>query len=130
MVKHLKMLLGLFFLATSAIAEGLEDPTRPPVSILPSSLLPAESDAIPVLQSIIQGPEGRYAMINGHMVRLGKRFQSYKLISLQHDRVTLMDPSGKELELVMHSQVRKTLRISKPVADTPLNVSSNLGKQK
>lgn len=79
-----------------ALAEGLPDPTRPPIGIEadPAAVsAPAPSG----LQSIIHRPGGKSAaVINGQYVEQGGRVGDATLARIGEDFVELHSPTGRE----------------------------------
>jgi MSHA biogenesis protein MshK len=92
-LKPLTMLLGA--LSGSALAQGLPDPTRPPV-ILEAE--PAAASTAPSgLQSIIRRPGGKSAaVINGVYVEPGGKVGGATLVRIGEDSVELRSTAGRE----------------------------------
>jgi len=106
--------------ACSAIwGQGLSDPTRPPPAWLAaqakkadglqdaSSALPAaspgvsaagvaEGEAAPRLQSILIGPSGKHAIINGQLVSVGATYKDAKLVEVSPTEVVLLSEHGRQ----------------------------------
>jgi MSHA biogenesis protein MshK len=84
----------LLVLAGWAHAQGLPDPTRPPV------LVEGEATATPApsgLQSIIHRKGGKSAaVINGRYVELGGKVGDATLTRINEDSVELRSASGRE----------------------------------
>ena len=99
--------LGLLALAqfgTSAAAEILADPTRPPAGLVPES---GEAPRRPVLQSIIITPHTRAAVIDDERVQLHGKFRDAEVAKITETEVVLRTASGFET-LRMYPDVDKT----------------------
>lgn len=82
--------------ATTLHAEPLQDPTRPPASLLASSSQPAPEGVSAVqLQSVLLG-KGRTpaAVISGEVVMLGGRFRDGKLVRVTERSAVIRGPQG------------------------------------
>jgi len=66
-------------------ADGLRDPTRPPVPVASHTALAREPD--PVLSAVIGVPGDRVAIFNGQLVRSGGSVGSYTIQSVFEDGV-------------------------------------------
>ena len=109
--------LGLLFAASTsqaALAQPLNDPTRPP-----SATSPQESgEPVPSrLQSVLLSPTRKIAVIDGRAVRLGERVGDATLIAIAPSQVTLQRGARYET-LRMHPAVQKKAptRTAKKVA--------------
>jgi MSHA biogenesis protein MshK len=76
-----------------ALAQQLQDPTRPPSAIGQEAGAIAEG---PVLQSVLIAPDRKVAIISGQSVKLGGQFNGAKLISISETQVVLRN--GTELQ--------------------------------
>ena len=98
--------LGLLFAASTsqaALAQALNDPTRPPSA----SSLQATGEASPSrLQSVLISPARKIAVIDGRAVRLGERVGDATLIAIAPSQVTLQRGARYET-LRMHPAVQK-----------------------
>lgn len=83
------------FMISSASAQSLPDPTRPPrLGQVAGSI---EASTGPVLQSVLLSPGGRsIAIISGQTVRLGEQYGSARLVKITESEVVLR--SGNELQ--------------------------------
>ena len=91
----------LLLCAAAARAQGLNDPTRPPASLLaPSTSGAVAAPSAPQLQSILiaRHPGGRnVAVIDGVMLRRGDRFQGYVLERMSDTEVVLANAKGRQV---------------------------------
>lgn len=82
--------------AGAALAEGLPDPTRPPIGIETDAAAVA-APAASGLQSIIHRPGGKSAaVINGRYVEQGGRVGDATLVRIGEDFVELRSATGRE----------------------------------
>jgi hypothetical protein len=89
--RHTLLLLAL---AGVAHAQGLPDPTRPPVLVEGE---PAATTAPSGLQSIIRRDKGRSAaVINGQYVEVGGKVGDARLERIGEDFVVLRSAGGRE----------------------------------
>lgn len=91
----LSALLGMVITLTihTTQADTLKDPTQPPASLYGSvDTNGAEVAALPVLQSVMIGPQYRAAIINGQKVLLGKKYEGATLIRLNEHEAVLRNP--------------------------------------
>ena len=92
--------------ASTAAAQALRDPTRPPPA--------AGARAVPgriehpawVLQSVLISPERRYAIINDEVVALGGSIAGAELVAVAEERVTLRTQEGLRI-LRLYPDVRR-----------------------
>lgn len=88
---YLNCLLGIAALAgaTSALAQSLPDPTRPPAGLY--HMAPDAIEAgVPQLQSVLIAKGGRQvAVIDGQAVRVGEQFRGARVAQMTQDSVTL-----------------------------------------
>jgi MSHA biogenesis protein MshK len=90
----------------AAWAQALPDPTRPPQQWLDAQAKPAGTpppseqeqvqDAAPQLQSLMVGPAGRYAILNGKIVGVGDVFRDYRVVAIAPTGVVLRSQRGSE----------------------------------
>ncbi len=88
--------LSLLLVALSGIAqaEGVSDPTRPPVGV--DTSVPVAATSGPSLQ-LIRTVEGvRMAIISGQMVKVGDRVSDALVTHIEEDRVVLRGPGGMQ----------------------------------
>lgn len=82
--------------ASTALAESLPDPTRPPIGIDADTAAIA-APAASGLQSIIHRPGGKSAaVINGQYVEQGGRVGDATLVRIGEDFVELRSATGRE----------------------------------
>ncbi|MBX3650435.1 MAG: MSHA biogenesis protein MshK [Burkholderiales bacterium] len=91
--------------ATTASAQGLADPTRPPAALAAAGGAAAAGGG-PVLQSVMLSPGRKMAMISGQMVLLGGRYGSARLVRLTDSEAELKDGS-ETIVLSLYPQVDK-----------------------
>jgi MSHA biogenesis protein MshK len=92
--------LGLLFAASSAGAQTLADPTRPPAAANESSSDPSQQAGASRLQSILISSRRRVAVIDGRAVRIGERVGDALVVAIAPSEVTLQ-----------HGAVRETLKL-------------------
>jgi MSHA biogenesis protein MshK len=99
--------------------ESLADPTRPPPGLLgtPGSN-PVAITAGPVLQSVLEAPDRKAAIISGERVELGGRYGQAKLVRLTDSEALLEGPEGRTL-----------LRLVPGVEKRPAGASTSAVKQ-
>jgi len=75
-------------------ANGLKDPTQPPVLLAANntSIDNQNANSGPVLQSVMISTQFRAAIINGQKVMLGKKYEQATLISVDENQVVLRNP--------------------------------------
>ncbi|HTH45683.1 MAG TPA: hypothetical protein VL528_11435 [Oxalicibacterium sp.] len=78
---------------TSALAQQLQDPTRP-ASALGQDIGGAVEG--PVLQSVLIAPDRKVAIISGQAIALGGQYNGAKLVSVSETQVVLRN--GSELQ--------------------------------
>lgn len=113
------MAMANLLCTASALAEPLKDPTKPPAILNSESSLESETPAVPMLQSIMIGPQTHAAIINGEKVLLGKKYQSATLIKLNEHEAILRYPDMSEQILSMDFAMRK--KLVTPVFNTHSN---------
>lgn len=104
----------LFAAANSAVAQAVQDPTRPPQALI-KPVAGAASTGAPQLQSILvaRGPGGRrVAVIDGNMVRIGDMVGGA--------RVTGMSATSVQLQ---RRGKRETLKMTAPEDDVPAPIA-------
>lgn len=77
----------------SAQSQDLRDPTRPPNLVANGTV---EAIDQPVLQSILIGPDRKFAIINGKTVKLNGKYGDQLLVKLTESEAVLK--RGKELQ--------------------------------
>lgn len=103
--RRLSMLHFLALVCLPAAAQGLVDPTRPPVAAMPQAgggyaveTAPA-GQPVPQLQSILIGSGGRaVAVIDGQTVPLGGKFNGAVLVNVGRNQVELR--RGRKIEVL------------------------------
>lgn len=102
MAKRLMLALGLLA-ASGALAQGLQDPTRPP-SASPSLQTTREEPSR--LQSVLISPGRKLAVIDGRTVMLGERVGDATVIAIAPARV-ILQRGGAYQTLELHPGVDK-----------------------
>lgn len=120
MAKHLKKIAhGLLIAAALPIAcawaEVLTDPTLPPAMGKEDSLLGQSGG--PILQSVIQGPGQKLAVISGQVVKVGQKFQEAILIQVTDRSAVLRYPDSTIEELQLYPVVDKKAAASRKSGD-------------
>ena len=80
--------------ASTATAQALRDPTRPPPAESARGAAGRIEQSGWVLQSVLISPERRYAIINGEVVALGGSIAGAELVAVAEERVTLRTREG------------------------------------
>lgn len=103
--------LGLLASGGLAAAQALQDPTRPPASLIqratggPDAVAAAAPKKAPRLQSVLiaRQPGGRHvAVIDGETLRLGDSFQGARVTRIEADEVELSRGNGRQI-LKLHA---------------------------
>jgi MSHA biogenesis protein MshK len=79
--------------SSTAAAEALRDPTRPPAASVKGATERHESTGWN-LQSVLISPERRYAIINGEVVAVGGAVSGAQLVAVAPEQVTLRTREG------------------------------------
>lgn len=95
----------LLLLVPAAAAQGLADPTRPPVGMAETVAATADTGG-PVLQSVMLAQGRKVAVISGEMVALGGRYGSSRLVKLTETEAVLKN-GGEITVLRMYPLVDK-----------------------
>ena len=101
--------LAAMALVTSAHAESLPDPTRPPLAVLaPASAAGDATEPVGglVLQSVLIAPDRRSAVISGQSMALGDTVGGFRLVRVAAGEVTLEGHEGSRT-LSLFPDVRK-----------------------
>lgn len=116
----------LISLSGLAQAQGLPDPTRPPVGV--NATVQIELPSGPTLQ-LIRTLEGkRIAIISGQTVKVGTKFGDAKVMRIDEDRVVLRGPDGVQT-LKLFPEVEKSPAASGKIESMPLaNVKAKASK--
>lgn len=80
----------------AAIAQTLNDPTRPP-TIAAETVGSAASDGAAILQSILISSQRREAIINGKTVRVGDKVGNARVASITETDVVLRDGKNSQV---------------------------------
>ena len=96
------MLVLALAAASSAFAQALSDPTRPP-SFSPSENTRNEASR---LQSVLISPERKLAVIDGRTVTLGERVGDAKVVAIAPAQV-ILQRGGEYQTLKLHPGIEK-----------------------
>ncbi|CAK0770195.1 MSHA biogenesis protein MshK [Gammaproteobacteria bacterium] len=88
--------IGLLLVGHTAQGENLPDPTRPAVGAPVEVESGTSTPNAPTLQSILIGPGGRWAIINGRTVAVGDAVGEARLVRIDPDAVTLIHNDTQE----------------------------------
>ena len=83
-----------------AVAQPLQDPTRPPAGMDRIALDPAVQANVPRLQSVLIAPHagGRHvAVIDGETLRLGEFYKGARITSIKPGEVILMRGNARQV---------------------------------
>jgi hypothetical protein len=117
-VTALALAVALTFVSTAA-AQPLPDPTRPPAAALvPRTAVLGESEGAgdergraaslpPRLQGVLTAPGRTHALLEGRVVQLGETLQGFQLVAIRPDGVTLEAP-GRKVDVTLMELPRKT----------------------
>ena len=111
---RLSLLFAAAALSTTACADGLSDPTRPPsgFDLAASGAKAAESAPAPlVLESVLIHPDSRLAIISGERLALGQKIRGLRLVRIGEAEVVLLD-GGERRTLKLYPGVQKKSRSS------------------
>ncbi len=94
--------------AARSLAQGLNDPTRPPREIIGGSADAHEpaGDWSPV-QVVIISKDRRQATINGRTVNLGERYGNATVVGISDEEIVLQRPEATETVKLYSSVQRK-----------------------
>jgi MSHA biogenesis protein MshK len=95
LMRHRSIILTVVCMAvaSTAVAQALRDPTRPPAASAKGVAGKTEQSEW-ILQSVLISPERRYAIINGEVVALGGSIAGAELVAVAAERVTLRTQEG------------------------------------
>ena len=93
--------------APRALAQGLNDPTRPSLGSGASAFDPAVSSS--PAQVVIVSKDRSQATINGRTVSLGGRYGDATLVSISDEEIVLQRPGATET-IKLYSSVQRTKR--------------------
>jgi hypothetical protein len=110
--------IGVLALTWTANAEGLRDPTRPPLGEHHAAVF---HESAPTLSAVLNFNGERSAIFNGHLVYSGSEIGGYTIIAVLEDGVRYRH-AGQSQELHMP---HPTSSIKKPAVDV-LRASSGV----
>jgi MSHA biogenesis protein MshK len=112
--------IGSFGWTTSANAQSLADPTRPP-RIFTQDIDTTETASGPILQSVLISPGRRVAIISGQTVRVGEQVGTARVVKISDGEVVLR--SGSDIQ---------TLRLFPDIEKRSISnhAQKNAGQQK
>jgi len=111
--------IGVLTLTWTANADGLRDPTRPPLVERHAAAAPQES--APILSAVLNFNGERSAIFNGHLVHSGSAVGGYTILAILEDGVRYRH-AGQSQELHMP---HPTSSLKKPAVDV-LRASSGV----
>ncbi len=114
------VLLAALGFCLPAHADGLRDPTRPP---LPQIHATAPRESVPVLSAVLTFGGTRTAIFNGQLVRGGSVVGAYTIDAVLEDGVRYRHANQRHELHLAHA----TTNFKKPAADTQL-VSSGVSR--
>ena len=141
LMRHISILLTVFCIAaaSTAGAQALRDPTRPPAASAKGIAGKTEQSGW-ILQTVLISPERRYAIINGEVVAVGGSIAGAELIAVAAERVTLRTPEGLRVVHLFPDVTRlgaaesngaaKRMTASEAEKDTKVQRSGSSGKKK
>ena len=103
---HVVLLIG----PLGCLGGELPDPTRPLAGSVPGTgaQKTKRADSLPVLGSVLVGPHRRLAIIDGKRYRENDLLGSYRLVSIEEDRVTLQDGTKRvELKFLITTRIKE-----------------------
>jgi MSHA biogenesis protein MshK len=101
-------LLATSCLWTSALGQGLRDPTEPPPAKAAAPAGAGAPTSGPVLQSVIVSDGRKLALIDGQTYRSGDKLGDSTIAAISSNEVTLRGPEGKQvLKLYPDLQAKK-----------------------
>ena len=110
MASHLTLGLALVVAlgAPRSLAQGLNDPTRPPLGIPGASAFDPALSSSPA-QVVIVSKDRSQATINGRTVSLGGRYGDATLVRISDEEIVLQRPEATET-IKLYSSVQRTKR--------------------
>lgn len=100
--------------ATTASAEDLPDPTRPPVALMaPAEVVVVEPPKPAGLQSVIISRSRSAAIIDGQTVELGGKYGDVRLIEVSDTGVILQGARGKRQVMTLFPGVSMSKKDAK-----------------
>lgn len=85
-----------------AETDAIQDPTKPPASVLAGTLGDAAQGENIVLSGIKHDGKASFAILNDTFVRLGDMYKEYRLIAVHTGKAILEDESKQKLTLTMN----------------------------
>jgi len=85
-----------------AEADAIQDPTKPPASVLAGTLGDAAQAGNIVLSGIKHDGKASFAILNDTFVRVGEMYKEYRLIAVHSGKAILEDESKQKLTLTMN----------------------------
>jgi MSHA biogenesis protein MshK len=108
---RLEVTVLLAALSVPAFAQGLSDPTRPPVGFDAAASGVKDPESAPaalVLESVLIHPDARTAIISGERLALGQKIRGMRLVRIAESEVVLLD-GGERRTLKLYPGVQKKL---------------------
>ena len=104
----------------SGDAQVLNDPTRPPASVLSATPGVDAPSTGPVLQSVMISPTGRSAIIGGERVKQGGKYGDARVIRITENEVVLRSASGTETLRMYPEVTMKPVVPAPPISKKPV----------
>lgn len=102
-----------------AVAQILNDPTRPPPGVYATDGVAGAVSAGPVLQSVMITPAERSAIIGGERIKLGGRYGEARVIKITENEVILRSANGTETLRMYPDVTMKQVEPAPPVSTKP-----------
>ncbi len=107
-------------ISSTATAQVLHDPTRPPAEVIAAPPAATGAAAVPQLQSVMITPGERSAIIGGERVRLGGKFGEARVVKITESEVVLQSAKGSEtLRMYPDVSVRPVEPAAVPASTAP-----------
>jgi MSHA biogenesis protein MshK len=123
MKRRLVILATLAILPGMAWAQGLSDPTRPPLELMTGGTGDAPAS---LLQSVLMSGGRKLAVINGQVVPLGGKYGEARLVRIEPTEVTLQSGQATEVLKLYPSGERRSPHPARQ--DGPPETGLNRGK--
>jgi MSHA biogenesis protein MshK len=104
----------------AAMAQVLNDPTRPPAGIYSTDGAAGAVSGGPVLQSVMITPSERSAIIGGERIKLGGKYGEARVIKITENEVILRSANGTETLRMYPDVTMKQVEPAPPVSAKPV----------
>jgi MSHA biogenesis protein MshK len=117
----LSVLLALLFAPAMAVAQVLNDPTRPATggAAVSDAFGEPGAAATALLQSVMITPTERSAIIGGERVKLGGKFGEARVVKITESEVVLHSVNGSEILRMYPNVSMKTVEPEQPAGKKP-----------